>query len=412
MRITVLNQFYPPDLAPTAHLAASLAQHRASRGDTVTVICGRSSYVGSGRSNGSATADPTAGSGAATATVRVIRVATPGAGKSSVITRLLGYVGFHLGALVRLIGLPRQDVVVSMTTPPYLVTWPVLLASISRTRVVLWSMDVYPDAAERFDQVDPDGAASRLLRAVNRWLYPRLDHLVTLDPAMTDMLHSQYGEPATTIIPNWEPADLFPATDTAEPWEGYQRPGLAGRSVIAYTGNAGTGHRFDTVIAAAGRLDPDRDAFLFVGGGVRWNQLESAALALGSGHGAPLVLEGYLDKSEMPGVLAGARASLITLDDAALGVMSPSKLHTSLGTGRPVIYVGPVGSNVDEAIARFDCGFSLRHGDVDGLVDAVSRLRDDDELHARLSANARRAFDEAYCDTVALPRFDEVIDRL
>ncbi len=415
-RITILNQFYPPDLAPTAHLAASLARHRADQGDTVTVICGRSSYVGgAGSSAGPGTGRGTDGDTGATGTVTVIRVATPGSGKSSVLTRLTGYIGFHLGALVRLVSLPRQDVVVSMTTPPYLVTWPVLLALISRVRVVLWSMDVYPDAAERFDQVDPRGTTSRVLRALNRWLYPRLDHLVTLDPAMTDLLVSQYGRgnrPATTVIPNWEPAELFPDDSTSEPWSGYRRPDLAGRTVVAYTGNTGTGHRFDTVVAAAGRLDPDRDAFLFVGGGVRWKELESAALALGSGHGAPFVLQGYLDKSEMPGVLCGARASLITLDDDALGVMSPSKLHTSLGMGRPVIYIGPVGSNVDEAIARFDCGFSLRHGDVDGLVDAISRLRDDDALHARLSANARRAFDEAYCDTVALPRFDEIIDHL
>jgi hypothetical protein len=38
-------------------------------------------------------------------------------------------------------------------------------------------MDVYPDAAERFGQLDPGGPL-RMLRALNRWIYPRLDHLV------------------------------------------------------------------------------------------------------------------------------------------------------------------------------------------------------------------------------------------
>lgn len=406
MRLTILNQFYPPDLAPTAHLAASLAHHRARLGDQVTVITGRANYV-------DVAGATTAGDGREDR-VRVVRVATPGGGKSSVVTRLLGYFGFHLGAFVRLLGLPRQDVVVALTTPPYLVVWPMLAKLVGRrTRVVLWSMDVYPDAAERFDQLDPSGLPSRVLRRVNRWIYPRLDHLVALDQAMADLLVDQYGRggrPATTVVPNWEPADLFPTGAVVEPWPGYSEPPLAGRAVVAYTGNTGTGHRFDTVIAAASKLDPERDAFLFVGGGVRWGELESAAVALGSGRAAPFVLRGYLDKSQMPQVLAGARASLITLDDQALGVMSPSKLHASLAMARPILYVGPKGSNVDDAIVRFDCGFSLRHGDVDGLVDAIRALRDDDELHARLAVNARQAFDEAFCDRVALPRFDRILD--
>lgn len=413
MRITILNQFYPPDLAPTAHLAAALAEHRAAQGDTVTVITSQASYI-TGDANSSTGTTDSSPSG-----VNVVRVWTPGGGKSSIVTRLAGYLGFHLGALVRLFALPRQDVIVSLTTPPYLVTGPMLVRLFTsnrrRTRVVLWSMDVYPDTAERFDQLDPEGPVSKVLRSLNRWIYPRLDHLVVLDEAMGELLTSQYGKddkPPTTVIPNWEAAADFPAGAAPAPWSGYSEDPLAGRSVIAYTGNTGTGHRFDTVVAAAGRLDPDHDALLFIGGGVRWGELEAASAALSAGAGAPIVLRGYLEKSAMPSVLAGARATLITLDDEALGLMSPSKMHASLAMGRPIVYVGPEGSNVDAAIDEFDCGFSLRHGDVDGLVAAITSLREDDELHARLSANARRAFDEAYSDTVTLPAFDAVIDSL
>ncbi|MGY6500936.1 MAG: glycosyltransferase family 4 protein [Acidimicrobiales bacterium] len=411
MRLTIVNQFYPPDLAPTAHLAASLARHRASLGDEVTVITGRSGYV----------ATATDERRAADATdpdhqVRVVRVTTPGNGKSSVVNRLVGYLGFHVGALVRLLGLRRQDVIITMTTPPYVVTGAMAVSLLSRrTRVVLWSMDVYPDMAEQFDQVDPDGTTARALRAINRWVYPRLDHLVTLDAAMADHLRTSYGRddaPPMTVIPNWEPADLFADRSETAPWSGYDEAPLAGRSVIAYTGNTGTGHRFDTVVAAAGRLDPERDAFVFVGGGVRWSELDAASVALADGRGAPIVLHGYVDKAEIPGVLAGATASLITLDDRALGLMSPSKLHSNLAMGLPIVYVGPAGSNVDAAIERFGCGFSLRHGDVDGLAEAITSLREDPDLRSRMAADARRAFDAAYSDSVTLPAFDAVIDEL
>jgi hypothetical protein len=72
----------------------------------------------------------------------------------------------------------------------------------------------------------------------------------------------------------------------------------------------------------------------------------------------------------------------------------------------PVLYVGPAGSNVDEAIARFGCGTSLREGDVARLVAAVRDLGDDTSVRS----NARKAFEEAYCDDAALPAFDAVLD--
>ena len=45
MRLTVVNQFYAPDISPTAQLAASLAEHRAAQGDHVTIVTGRAGYL-------------------------------------------------------------------------------------------------------------------------------------------------------------------------------------------------------------------------------------------------------------------------------------------------------------------------------------------------------------------------------
>lgn len=407
MRLTIVNQFFPPDLSPTAHLAASLAGHRADLGDDVTVVTSAGGYVDDHGGDGHA-ADP------ALAQVRVIRLPTPGSGRSSIATRLAGYASLTIGAWARVATLPRQDVIVCMTTPPYIVLAGLLHKLIRRrTRVVLWSMDVYPDTAERFDKLDAGGMLSRLLRAVNRWVYPRLDHLVVLDEAMRELLLSQYAAddpPPTTIIPNWEPAELFPPSGTTELWPSFADAELAGRFVVAYLGNTGTGHRFDTVAEAAGRLAGAGVTFLFVGGGVRWDEVDAARRALAGEPGPPIVMRGYVDKSETPGILAGAGAALITLDDRAAGLMSPSKLHSSLAAGVPIVYVGPEGTNVDAAIGRHGCGVSVRNGDVDGLVGAVERLRTDPTHRAELSRAARAAFEAEYCDRRTLPLLDAVID--
>lgn len=399
MRLAIVNQYYAPDISPTAQLAASLAEHRADLGDQVTVITGRAGYLEGLSPAGALRVGPG---------LRIRRAWTPDLGKSSVARRLLGYVSFLVGASVRLVALRRQDVIIAMTTPPFVVLTALLHKLLHRrTRVVLWSMDCYPDAAERFGELRPGGATSRLLRRLNRWIFSRLDHVVCLDGAMLELLESQYaerpGDPPHSVLPNWERAELFPGGAAPEHWSGYDDLDVGDRAAVLYLGNTGVGHRFDTVLEAAARLTDDA-LFLFVGGGARWDDLQADAARRGLTN---VAMRGYVAKDETAGVMAGADGALITLDERSLGVMSPSKLHANLAAGLPVLYVGPEGSNVDEAIKRHDCGTSIREGDVDRLVAAVRSLRGDAAARGR----ARAAFEQSYSDAAVLPQWDAVLDR-
>jgi glycosyltransferase involved in cell wall biosynthesis len=278
------------------------------------------------------------------------------------------------------------------------------------TRIVLWSHDLYPDAAEALGALRPGGATARALRRVKRWLVRYVDHVVAVDGAMLDRLVSGYvasGAPAAgTVIPTWEPVALFPGGPRPEPWDGYRDPELAGRFVVLHLGNLGMGHRTDTIADAAAVLAGEGAVFLVVGGGVRVGALASAAAARGATN---VVVRGYVPRERTPAVLAGAGCTLISLDDRSRGIMSPSKMNPSLAMGIPIVYVGPTGTNVDATIERYGCGFSLRQGDVRGVADAIRRIRDDASLAGELSRNARRAFEERHSDERALLRFDEVL---
>lgn len=436
-RITLVNQFYPPDVSPTAHLSASLAEHLAAAGDDVTVVTGGEGYVEGDRR----------GRARPASAVRVVELWTPAMGKATIAKRLADYASFLGGATVRLATMRRQDVVISMTTPPF-----VLVAAVAhrlrhpRSRVVLWSMDCYPDVIERLGSrtagapgvpaapprglaavkgrvrgllrpvasLRRGGPASTVLRAVNRWAFRRVDLVVALDEAMRDLLIEGYGsadgaQPPSLVIPNWEDRARFRPAEDVERWTGYDDPALAGRFVVLYLGNLGYGHRADTAVAAAARLGDDDDvAWLFVGGGARWDELERQAEAAGAAD--RVVRHAYVDREVTEGIMAGAGCALILLDDDALGLMSPSKLHANLAAGLPILYVGPAGSNVDAAIERFGCGVSLRRDDVDGLVAAVRRLRDDPAWREQLATASRRAFAEAYSDDAVLPRWDAAIE--
>ena len=100
MRITIINQFYTPDISPTAHLAASLAQWLAQKGHPVTVVASQGGYVKASQVEQSAGENP-----------RVFRLWTPRLGKKTILKRCIDYASFYLLAAYRMMQLPPQDVI-------------------------------------------------------------------------------------------------------------------------------------------------------------------------------------------------------------------------------------------------------------------------------------------------------------
>jgi glycosyltransferase involved in cell wall biosynthesis len=404
MRLTLINQFYPPDVAPTGELAASLAEHRIQLGDQVTVVTSPGGYV----------PESPIEAGRPSTNPRIYRLWTPRLGKQKLALRLIDYSLFYAQAAIRLALLPEQDLIVSLTTPPLIALAGALHKQLHKgTRLILWSMDCYPEVLERAGVLRPGGVPSRLIRWLNRRLFRALDHLVCLDAPMEQLLKSEYGSSnpklPTSVVHNWEPAMNYPKDLRPPPWAMAEQLDLIGKFVVLYLGNAGYGHRFETVLDAAEQLRSEPIAFVFVGGGQKWSELRRAKEQRGL---TSLHVLRYLPSSETPSVMAGADCALVTLRNSYLGVISPSKIHSNLAMRLPLIYIGPEAGNVDEAIQRYQCGVSLRHGDVDGMVKFIRRLQAQPEQLKTFRSQARRAFEEAYSDDVCLPQFDRVLEQV
>jgi glycosyltransferase involved in cell wall biosynthesis len=179
--------------------------------------------------------------------------------------------------------------------------------------------------------------------------------------------------------------------------------------VVLYLGNAGYGHEFATMLEVAEELRNEPVLFLFVGGGALrpWISQEAQRRGLSN-----IVINDYVPKEQTPAVMGVADCALITLENYAAGVMSPSKLHSNLAMGLPIIYIGPRATNVDDAIQHFGCGASIRPGDASGVVQFIRALAQDRNSLEALRRRARIAFEQAYCDLQTLPQFDAMFARL
>lgn len=109
MRVLLLNQCFYPDVVSSGQHLTDLAVELAAEGHSVTVVASRRGY------DNPALRFPKQETWKG---ISILRIPSLGLGKRSKWRRALDFASFWLSCMVRLITLPRQDVVVAMTSPP------------------------------------------------------------------------------------------------------------------------------------------------------------------------------------------------------------------------------------------------------------------------------------------------------
>ena len=105
MRFLLINQFFPPDPAPTGQLLADVARALIESGHSVKVVCSHASY---------GACDAAGDHGLERADVRRIGGAAFGRGAFS---RLVSYGCFFAAAVRHAVFGARPDVILTLTTP-------------------------------------------------------------------------------------------------------------------------------------------------------------------------------------------------------------------------------------------------------------------------------------------------------
>ena len=170
--------------------------------------------------------------------------------------------------------------------------------------------------------------------------------------------------------------------------------GIGDRFVIEYSGNCGVGHDIDSVCQAMLALrDDDGIRWVFVGGGVMRPRIEDFIERHGIRN---VVMKPYQPRARLGELISLGDVHLVLVADGFEGLLIPSKFYGVLAAGRPSIYVGPPDSEVSYVIRGDDCGFVMRNGAPEELIDAIECLRREPLLGFGMGIRARRALEREY----------------
>jgi glycosyltransferase involved in cell wall biosynthesis len=397
MNILLLNQFFPPDLAPTGQMAADLAEDFAAAGHSVTVVTSQGDYLGGEKRDARSTWHG----------VDVHRVAATSLGKRTLAHRALDYGSFYASASWMLRRLAPPDILVAMTTPP-LIAVAALSARHKGTKLVYWVQDLYPDIAVAFGAIGESALHTRAMAAVSRRVMRASAQVVVLGEAMKEKAVDT-GAPRdrVSVIPNWADGEVVrPIPHESNPLREHLAQGA--RFLVLYSGNIGRAHDMSTMVGAARKLADRTDiAFVFQGEGNKRAELELGTRGLPNVRFAP-----YQPRERLAQSLSAADVHLITLSPNVLGLLEPSKLYGIMAAGRPALYVGPDRSEVARTIAAERTGACLANGDVDGLVAAITLRASAPALCLDEGTRARQAFDRSYSRPHRTARFARILESL
>ena len=402
MRVLLINQVFFPDVAATAQHGHDLARDLVRHGHDVSAIASRSLYGQKGAVLPSReTVDG----------IEIHRVGRSFFGKSSILARVADFAFFYLAAMTRALTLPKHDVVICFTTPPFIAMVGRILRLVKGTRCVYWVMDLYPDVAIACGVMRPGSLASRFFESVNRSCLRAADADVVLGRCMADLVRSK-GVPEDRIrmIGVWsDQEEVKPVPREAN---SYRRDwNIGDRTLIMYSGNFGIGHDVDTFLNAARELqNDDRIRFAFVGGGKKKEQVERFVHE----HGleSTCVIAPYQPRERLDELLSAADAHLVSLLEGVEGIMVPSKLFGILAAGRPAIFIGNERSEISQVIVENECGASVRQGDVDSLTSMIRGYADDPESCRKAGELARLALVEEHGAIHRLAAWRELLQDL
>ncbi|MES2467241.1 MAG: glycosyltransferase family 4 protein [Verrucomicrobiota bacterium] len=442
MHFVLLNQFYPPDLLPTGVMLEAVAEALVARGHEVTVVSGQIPVVrtegGCGQKAGDKPSVVSRQSSvnlrqASGSRPRVVRLWAPGWGKrKTALSKVLSYGAYYFGVASWLLRRrSRVDVIVALSSPPYLSLLARMGAWWQGGHHAHWVMDLYPDVMVAHGMLRERSLGHRLLGALARWGMggPRCRGVITLGPDMAERLNAWLpaGRPSVWV-PLWGTAGDPPAPHDVTALR-QQRGWSPETTVFLYSGNMGLGHRFTEVLEAMPLLvaaPPDRSIHLaYFGGGKRQNEIQTALSSLlspGTGNSAgalctvapelvsagprqrstvdnqlpPASLAGYVPQEALAVHLASGDVHLASLDPAWDGMMVPSKLQGIFAAGRPVLFTGSRTCSMGRWILESGGGWVVAPGDVAGHVQAMSEALDPVE-RANRGATAR-AFSDQWFD--------------
>ena len=399
IRLSIVTQFYPPDYAATGQLIEELAQQLGTSAVKVQIFTGQPGYA---FQSDSAPMDQSVGS------IKIKRSRTSRLWPRRIRGRAINGLFFFFRAIIRLLD-PRYktDVVMVTTEPPYLGIAAYFIHSLVGIPYICLLYDLYPDVAVALKVLPGKHWITRLWDHLNRKVWKRAEKIVVLSSTMRQrILEKSPGlEDKIAIVHNWADPNIIQPLPKSDNWFS-QEYNLDSKFTVLYSGNMGRCHDILTIIETVKILKDEPIQFVFIGNGAKRQNCIDTFTDLGIQN---CLFLPYQDRQVLPYSLTACDLNLISIDREMEGLVAPSKLYSSLASGRPIAAICPADSYLRDIVLTSHCGIAIENGDAKGLANFIVKLSQDAILGKQMGENGRKYMLENFTPECIAEQYLQII---
>jgi len=209
--LLIVTQHFYPEVAAIAQLMTDLAVDLAAKGIDVTVLAAVPYYL--------LTPDLRIPSQEEYKGVKIIRVYTTRFNLNNILGRIPNWLSFHFFVMLKCLLIPRHDVVLTLTIPPYIAFVGMLIRKMKGSKFMFGVQDIYPDVAVELGLIKNKILIKLFLR-LTVWNYKKADKIVPIGEVMRDEIIRHGIRPEKiTVIHNWaDSEELFPVKKEDNPF--------------------------------------------------------------------------------------------------------------------------------------------------------------------------------------------------
>jgi glycosyltransferase involved in cell wall biosynthesis len=174
-----------------------------------------------------------------------------------------------------------------------------------------------------------------------------------------------------------------------------------------YAGALGLTSSLEDVMQAAWHLGDEDDVwFVLVGEGIKKEALIRSAQEKSLDRVTFLPFQPRTTYSEL---MAAADVSLVTLNPASSPYSLPSKVFGIMASGRPILAVVPLESEIAQLVQAGDCGVCVAPGQSRMLASMIMELKGDQERLSSLGHNGRVLLESQFSRRQCVHRTEELL---
>ncbi len=392
--IRFISQYYYPDVATTGQLLSELAIALTKQGREIYVLTALPTYQKKNALREEVHEK-----------VIIKRIFSTRFNKNQIFGKLINSTTFFLSALFNLLIDRKNLPLLIVSNPPFLPLVGFLLKKLRSTQYIFLIHDVYPDIAVRLGYIRSNRIIEKVFNYFNTIMLNNADYIIVLSDSMKKVILQKEKNNDTYskkifVIHNWADGEFIkPIPKEKNIFLNAHH--LEGKFVLQYSGNMGLFHELEMIVEVA-RIMGDKLCLVLIGDGGKRKNLEEIVKKYSLKN---VIFFPYQPIEMLPMSLTAATVSLVTLEENIEGLAMPSKLYTIMAAGNPVIAICDEQSDVSTIIQDAQCGFAIKHHDIQYMEQCLNYLISNPELRETMGKNARKYFENHFSINHAIEKY-------